>query len=72
MLDSDRREVPQSFNPERDELVRKLSWMWLPKGTVAQLLVFPVVTSQWIAGIVAHPAAEGLRVAANGVVSQFV
>jgi len=40
--------------------------MWLPKGTVAELLFFAVVTSQWIAGIVAHPAAEGLRVAANG------
>ena len=66
MLDSDRREVPQSFNPERDELVRKLSWMWLPKGTVAELLFFAVVTSQWIGGLVTHRAEDRLSVAADG------
>ena len=66
MLDSDRREVPQSFNPERDELVRKLSWMWLPKGILSELLFFAVVTSQWIGGLVTHRAEDRLSVAADG------
>ena len=53
-------------NPKRDELVRKLSWMWLPKSILSELLFFAVVTAQWIGGVVTHPAAERLPVTANG------
>ena len=59
---------PESLirNTERDELVRKLSWMWLPKGILSELLFFAVVTSQWIGGLLTHPAEDRLSIAADG------
>jgi hypothetical protein len=67
-LSSPNFEKPQGLNrnPERDGLVRKLNWMWLPKSILSELLFFTVVAAQWIGGIVTHPAGDRLRVSANG------
>jgi hypothetical protein len=60
---------PESMlhNRERVELVRKLGWMWLPKGIVSELLFFAVVMSQLVAGFFSQPAADRLRVVANAI-----
>jgi hypothetical protein len=53
-------------NAQREELVRKLSWMWLPKTILSEVLFFAVVTAQWIGGFVTHPAVDRQRSTANG------
>ena len=65
-LSSPHFKKPVVRNLERDELVRKLSWMWLPKSILSELLFFAVVTAQWIGGFVTHAAQDRLRVGANG------
>src|SRR5262249_54862991 len=68
-LSSPHMKKPESIrhNRERAELVRKLSWMWQPKGIVSELLFFALVTAQLVAGLFSEPAVDRQRVLANAI-----
>ncbi|HYR85848.1 MAG TPA: hypothetical protein VE422_17290 [Terriglobia bacterium] len=63
--------VPKSIfqDHEREELMRKRSLLWMPRGILAEVLFLAVMVVQFAAGIVSHPDFDRFRLGTNIVAS---
>jgi len=62
-------EMPKSLfsNREKAELVRKLSWMWMPKWIASEILFLSMIALYTVAVPLTNSAADRVRVIANAI-----